>query len=181
MYEFLDKRYALALYDVAEKQGKVEEFIQDFEDVVDLLKHNEECATLISHPQISTREKKEIFIKMFKGKIDDELLSFLLILIDKGRIMYAQEKLVEMKKIQLERQNVLIAEVKTVVPMDKEDKDKLIEKLSSMYGKQVRIEEELDKGILGGILIKIGTDIIDGTLKSKLSAIRGHIIQREEE
>ena len=181
MYEFLDKRYALALYDVAEKNGKVEEFIQDFEDIVDLLKHNEECATLVSHPQISTREKKEVFTKMFKGKIDDELLSFLLILIDKGRIMYAQEKLVEMKKIQLERRNVLVAEIKTVVPMDIEDKEKLIEKLTKMYGKHIELKEELDKSILGGILIKVGTDIIDGTLRTKLSAIRSHIIQREEE
>lgn len=181
MYEFLDKRYALALYDVADRKGKVEEFIQDFEDIVDLLKHNEECATLISHPQISTREKKEIFTKMFKGKIDDELLSFLLILIDKGRIMYAEEKLVEMKKIQLERRNVLVAEVTTVVPMDEEDKQKLTEKLTKMYGKQVQLKEELDKDILGGMFIKIGTDIIDGTLRSKLGAIRSHIIQREEE
>lgn len=119
MYEFLDKRYALALYNVAEEKGKVDEFIRDFEDIVYLFKNNEECKTLISHPNISTKEKRDTFIKMFEGRIDEHLLSFLLILIDKGRIEFAEEKFKEMKKIYLKRHNALTAEVRTAIPLDK--------------------------------------------------------------
>ena len=83
MYEYLDKRYALALYQVAEEKGKVEEYLNDLREICDLIDNNKDFYEVIKHPQISTRKKKQTFINIFKGKIDEELLSFLLILIEK--------------------------------------------------------------------------------------------------
>ena len=74
MYEYLDRRYALALYEVAEERGKVEEFLNDLRTVCDLIDNNKEFYEVIKHPQISTKKKKEIFTNIFKGKIYDELL-----------------------------------------------------------------------------------------------------------
>lgn len=179
MYEFLDKRYALALYNVAEEKGKVDEFLKDFEDIVDLFKNHEECKTLISHPDISTKEKRDIFIKMFQGKIDDHLLSFLLILVEKGRIKFAEEKLKEMKKIHLKRNNILTAEVRTVIPLEENDRKNLISELENTYGKQIILDEKIDKTLIGGVYLKVGNDVLDGTIKNKLEDIREFIRNRE--
>ena len=82
MYEYLDKRYALALYEIAEEKGKVEEFLEDLRVICDLIDNNKDFQEVIKHPQISTRKKKQTFINIFKGKIDNKLLSFLIILIE---------------------------------------------------------------------------------------------------
>ncbi|WP_373897948.1 F0F1 ATP synthase subunit delta [Haloimpatiens sp. FM7315] len=177
MYEFLDKRYALALYEVAESKGKVEEYLKDLEEIVDIIKNDSDFLQVIKHPEISISKKKKIFINVFKDKIDEELLSFLLILIEKDRILYLEEKLNEMKKIHLEKNNILLAKIKTVVPLNDEEKNKLVEKLKSMYDKDIILEEKIDKSIIGGVYVRVGDDVIDGTIKTKIKEIRRIVLK----
>ncbi len=127
---------------------------------------------VIKHPQISTSTKKKMFIKIFKGRIDEDLLSFLLILIEKDRILFTEEKLKEMEKIHLERNNTLLVEVKTVIPLKETERENLRVKLYKMYDKKIIFDEKLDKNIIGGVYIRVGDDVIDGTIKSKLEEMK---------
>lgn len=179
MYEYLDRRYALALYEVAEKANKVEEYIKDLEEIDKLIQGNKEIKDVIKHPQISSIEKKKAFINIFKGQIDEELLTFLLILIEKDRILFLKEKIVQMKKIHLERRNTLKGLVKTTVPLKEEEKLALIEKLKAKYNKEIILEEKIDPRILGGIYLRIDNDVIDGTIKSKLDELKTIITRTE--
>ena len=172
MYEYLDKRYALALYTVAEEKGKVEEYLNDLREIVSLMKDDAEFLKVIKHPEISTSRKKDMFINIFKGKIDEELLSFLLILIEKDRILFTEEKLKEMEKIHLERNNTLLVEVRTVIPLQETEKESLRMKLYNMYDKKIIFDEKLDKNIIGGVYIRVGDDVIDGTIKSRLEEMK---------
>jgi F-type H+-transporting ATPase subunit delta len=172
MYEYLDKRYALALYTVAEEKGKVEEYLGDLRDVVALMRDDLEFLKIIKHPLISTSAKKKMFIKIFKGKIDEDLLSFLLILLEKDRILFTEQKLNEMEKIHLERNNTLLVTVKTVMPLQETQRDNLRIKLQKMYDKKIVFDEKLDKNIIGGVYIRVGDDVIDGTVKNKLDEMK---------
>ncbi|MDP4143436.1 MAG: F0F1 ATP synthase subunit delta [Bacillota bacterium] len=172
MLEYLSRRYALALYRVGEEKSKVEEYLNDLKQISDLITNNSELLDAIKHPKISTSRKKEIFKNIFQGKIDDNLLSFLLVLIDKNRIIYLDEIITELEKIDLEKNNKIIAEVKTVILMDDVQKKTLISKLQGIYKKQIILREELDKSIIGGVFVKVGDDVIDGTVKSKLEEMK---------
>ncbi|AWZ49305.1 F0F1 ATP synthase subunit delta [Hathewaya limosa] len=176
MYEYLDRRYAEALYEVAEEKGKVDEYLEDLRIIVDMFKNDENFIKVIKHPRISTSRKRELFTTIFKDKIDDELLSFLLILINKGRILYLEEKLKEMEKIHLERHNTLIAEVKTAVPLTEEEKNKLVEKLEKKYDKKVLLDDSIEKKLIGGVYVRVGDDVIDGTIKHKLEELKKRIL-----
>lgn len=172
MYEYLDKRYAVALYEIAEKCGRVNEYIESLRETVDIIYNNEGILQILKHPDISTYRKKKAFTELFKGKMDDELLAFLLILISKGRILYLREKIKEIEKIHLEKNNILIAEIKTVVPLSDNQRTALVEKLESKYSKKVLLKEEIDKDIIGGILVNIGGNTIDGTIRTRLQEIK---------
>jgi len=177
MYEYLDKRYALALYEVAEEKGKVEEYLNDLREIVLLMKNDGEFLNVIKHPQISTSVKKKMFIKIFKGKIEDGLLSFLLILIDKNRILFTEGKLKEMEKIHLNRNNTLLVEVKTVIPLQDSERENLRTKLHNMYDKKILFDEKLDKNLIGGVYVRVGDDVIDGTIKNKLEEMKKLMFQ----
>ncbi|AIY84719.1 MAG: F0F1 ATP synthase subunit delta [Clostridium baratii] len=179
MYEYLDRRYALALYKVAEEKNKVDEYLQDLREICDIIDNNTELKAVIEYPQISTKQKKRIFIDIFKGKIDEELLSFLLILIEKGRILYLREKLNQFEQINLEKKNVVIAQVKSVIEMTDEQTSTLKSKLEKMYNKTVIIKHEIDKSIIGGLYVRVGNDVIDGSIKSKLDDMRALMLKRE--
>lgn len=179
MYEYLDRRYALALYEVAKEKDKVDEYINDLREICDLIENNKDFYEVVKHPQISTKNKKRTFINIFKGKIDEELLSFLLILIEKDRILYLREKLNEMEKIDLERKNILSAVVKTAVPLLESEISNLQEKLEKQYNKKIIITTEIDKSLLGGVYVRVGNDVIDGTIKSKLEEMKDIMLKRE--
>lgn len=179
MYEYLDRRYALALYQVGEKNGKVEEYLNNLREICQLIDEDRNFQEVIKHPQISTIKKKETFTNIFKGKIDDELLSFLLILIDKDRIKYLREKLNEMEKIHLQKNNTLVANIKTAVPLLEDEVKALKQKLESQYNKNIIMTTEIDKSILGGVYVRVGNDVIDGTVKSRLDEMKDIILKRE--
>lgn len=179
MYEYLDRRYALALYQVAERKGKVSEYIEDLKFIYDLIETNEEFHEVVKHPQISTKKKKTTFINIFKGKIDEELLSFLLILIEKDRILFLKEKIDELEKIVLERKNTCRGIVKTTTPLTEKQYSLLLEKLERKYNKKIILEEVIDPSILGGIYIRVEDKVIDGTVKLRMNEIRQKVLGSE--
>lgn len=179
MYEYLDRRYALALYEVAEEKGKIKEYLEDLNEICNIIYGNEEFYQLIKHPQISTTRKKETFKNLFKGKIDDELLSFLLILIEKDRILYLREKLKQMEEIYLKKNNTTFAHVKSVIPLTEEQVTRLTSKLQAKFNMKIILDQQIDKSIIGGLYVRIGDHILDDTIKSKLDEMKSIMLRKE--
>lgn len=172
MYEYLDRRYAYALYEIAEEKGRIEEYIGELRMVCDLIENNKDFIEVIKHPQISTKEKKDTFINIFKGSINEDLLTFLLILIEKDRILYLREKIKEFEKIILEKNDIVTGIVKTTTHLNQEQYDLLIKNLEKKYNKIVLLTEIIDSKVIGGIYVKINDEVIDGTIKLKLDKMK---------
>lgn len=179
MYEFLKRRYALALYDVAAEKNNVDECISEVEDFAKLLGKNNELAKIVKEPQISTTKKIIIFRKIFKGKISEDVLSFLELLLVKGRMLEIDGIVSQLQAIKLEKNNILVAYVKTVIPMDDSERKSLKGKLEKIYNKHILIKEEIDKGIIGGVFVRVGDDAIDGTVKNRLEEMKRLMLKRE--
>lgn len=179
MHEYLDRRYALALYEIAEEKGKVNEYLDTIKEIIELINGNTEFLEIIRHPNLSTSKKKEMFTSIFRGKVDEEILAFLLILIEKGRILELDKILEEMNKVNLERTSTLIARVKTVVPLLEDERTALINKLQLKFNKKIIMEEEIDPSIIGGVFVQVGNNIIDGTIKGKFDTIRKMTLKTE--
>lgn len=179
MYEYLDRRYALALYEIAEKNNKVDEYLQDLRDICDLFDSNEDFYQVIKHPKVNTAKKKQLFNDLFKGKIDEELLAFLIVLIEKGRVLYLREKLNQMVDIDLERRNTIRGLVKTAVPLLDEELERLKNIFEKKYDKTILFDTKIDKSLLGGVYVKVGNDIIDGTIKSKIEEMKELMLKKE--
>jgi F-type H+-transporting ATPase subunit delta len=179
MHEYLNRRYALAIYEVAEGKGKVESYLSQLRELVSVINSNEEFLLVIKHPQISTSKKKEIFTNTFKDAIDKDLIAFLLLLVEKHRILFLSGILEEIEKIHLDRSNTLLANIKTVVPLKIDEKANLISKLEGMYKMTIILNEEIDSSIIGGVYVRVGNDVIDGTIKSKFEEMRKLMLNRE--
>lgn len=172
MYEFLAKRYALALYELGEEKNKVDEYINEFREITALVSGNEEIQQILNHPKISIAKKKQIFSDLFTGKITVDLLSLLFLLIEKDRIGDISEILRQLELINLQKNNTVEALVKTVIPLLEEEKNTLVLNLKSKYRKEIVLVEEIDRSIIGGVYLKVGDDVIDGTVKNKLQSLQ---------
>lgn len=172
MYEYLDRRYAVALYKIASAKNKVEEYITDLKQINDLIKTNNDLNQVISNPKISTTKKKEVFTSIFKDKIDLELFSFIIILIEKKRIDELTGIILQIETVDLDNHNQVIAKVKTVIPLNDNERTSLIDKLQTKYNKSIILEEVIDKSIIGGVYVRVGDDVIDGTIKNKIEEMK---------
>lgn len=179
MYEYLDRRYALALYKVAEEKGKVDQFLDELKNIVELIDKDADLQMLIHHPSVSTQNKKKLFENIFGGKVEADVLSFLKLLLEKGRILEVASMLKQMEIIYLEKHNTAIAEIKTVVPLLENEKTELVSNLQKRFNKTIILKEELDSSILGGIFVKIDNEVIDGTVKSKIEEMKKIMLKRE--
>lgn len=179
MYEYLNRRYALALYKIGEEKGKVEEYLEQLKQVVSIIEENPAFVEIIKDPEISTLEKKNMFTDVFKDKIDDDVFSFLLILIEKGRINDIRGKLREMENIYLEKHDTVVAKVKTVIPLTDDETKTLKDKLEKKFNKKVLIKSELDPSIIGGVYINVDNQVMDGTIKSKLSEMKKIMLRKD--
>jgi F-type H+-transporting ATPase subunit delta len=179
MHEYLDRRYALALYEIAEKKNKVDEYIRDLREICDIFDENKDFYAVIKHPTINTTKKKQLFTDLFKGKIDEELLSFMIILIEKGRILQLRGKLNQMENIDLERKNTVRGVVKTVIPLLDEELKQLKDIFEKKYEKTILFDTQIDKSLLGGVYVKVGNEVIDGTIKSKIEEMKDLMLKKE--
>lgn len=179
MYEYLDRRYALALYKVAEEKGKVDQFLDELKNIVELIDKDADFQMLIHHPSVSTQNKKKLFENIFEGKVEADVLSFLKLLLEKGRILEVGSMLKQMEIIYLEKHNTAIAEIKTVVPLLENEKTELVSNLQKKFNKTIILKEELDSSILGGIYVRIDNEVIDGTVKSNIEEMKKIMLKRE--
>lgn len=179
MHEYLEKRYALALYEIAEKKNNVDEYLRDLTEICNIFDENKDFYEVLKHPVINTTKKKQLFTDLFKGKIDDELLSFMIILIDKGRILQLKDILNQMENIDLERRNTIRGLVKTVVPLLDDELKQLKDIFEKKYEKTILFDTKVDKSLLGGVYVKVGNDVIDGTLKSKIEEMKDLMLKKE--
>jgi len=179
MYEYLDRRYALALYKVAEEKGKVDQFLDELKNIVELIDKDADFQMLIHHPSVSTQNKKKLFENVFEGKVEADVLSFLKLLLEKGRILEIGSMLKQMEIIYLEKHNTAIAEIKTVVPLLENEKTELVSNLQKKFNKTIILKEELDSSILGGIYVRIDNEVIDGTVKSNIEEMKKIMLKRE--
>ncbi|HHD2768585.1 TPA: ATP synthase F1 subunit delta, partial [Clostridium perfringens] len=79
----------------------------------------------------------------------------------------------------LERNNTLLAEVKSVVQLTEDEVKRLVEKLENKYSKKILLKQEIDKSIIGGLFVRVGDDVIDGTVKSRLDDMKLIMLKRE--
>lgn len=169
----VSSRYTEALFNIAKEKNFVTKIQDDLKLVSDTFLDNADLSKFFFNPIISVDDKKDIIEKLFKNNIDNVSFSFINILLDKKR----ESNIFEIKELYDKLVNNLfskvVAEIYTAVDINdsKETVDNLKSTLSSYLEKEVEIKTFVDESILGGVLIKIGDRIIDGTVKTQLDNI----------
>lgn len=171
MAELVSRRYAEALFEAAIDLNKLDDFKEEIIAISNVFENENKMKTIFEHPKLSKDEKKDIVNSLFKGRASLEILNFLYILIDKRRENFLNH--IKDNYIQLynEKKQILEGTVTTVVPMKKEEIDRLQKELSNKTGKSVTLINKIEKEILGGVLIRLEDKVIDSSIKGQLENI----------
>lgn len=171
MAELVSKRYALALFEAGNEMEKIDIFKDELNFLKDIFTNEDKLMEILSHPRISKKEKKSLVDKLFKEKLSQEMINFLYVLIDKRRESSILDIEKEYENLFNKHKNIVKVVAKTAVPMEDSSQKKLINVLSEKLQKKIELTNEIDKSIMGGVLLKIENKLIDGSLKGQLESI----------
>jgi F-type H+-transporting ATPase subunit delta len=177
MAQLVRETYAQALFEAAVEQDVLQSTFNDYRDVIAIFKSEPEFFELYKTPKIDKEEKKQILESVFGQHIQKELLNFLKVLVDKRRTFYVSDIFDAFDTKYREHLKMRTAIVKTVTPMTSEQMDLLAKKLSEQTGLKVHVENILDESIMGGMLIQMGDQVLDSTLKRKLGNLKETLSQ----
>lgn len=165
------KEYAQAVFDTAMEKGELDTWRADLNTIAATVREPALAGTLRS-ASIPISQKMEA-VGSRLAKISPQALNFVRLLIEQDRVGMIDQILSEYEDL-LDAQylGVEYVEVTTAIPLDEEQKERIIHRLAEMRNKQIRLSTQLDPTILGGMIIRIGDRVIDGSIRSKLSELR---------
>lgn len=166
------KEYAAALFMLALEEEAQDEYLSQLCLVEDMLLENPAYSELLSSPAIGITERLSALDAAFSSTLSENVMSFLRLLCENGRMGGFFECVHEYKRLLMEHKKASVARVTSALPLTQEECEKLRLKLEDISGHSVRIESIQDKSIIGGLVIEIDGKVIDGSVRGKLADVK---------
>lgn len=176
MAELVAKRYAVAFYRLAMEENKLEDWYKELAVITESFYGEEDFMTILTSPRMNRNDKKNLVNTVLEGKASDSVLNLIYLLVDKDRFRLLDEIFAEIEILYLEEKNIVHAKVYSVVALGEDRLEELKVTLENQLKKQIVIENEIDKSLVGGILLKIGDKIIDGSIKRRLELLKDELL-----
>ena len=167
----VSKRYALAIYDFATENDEVFEVFEVLNLLLEHIKNDEDFKKFLKYPVIDKEEKKKLINHIYSD-VNKQSLKILDYLVDKDRLLHIKEIYEEYSKIYYEKHKKLIVTAIFPKELTEAQKEKLTENLKKLKGKDVVIHYRIDEKLIGGGLIRINDEVIEGSIKTQLNSIK---------
>ena len=169
MAKIISKAYGDALFELAVEKNELDSIAEQVNLLMNAFAENPELIKLLSHPKINKEEKINVIETIFKGRMSDDIVGFLVIIVEKDRgseiadiLNLFQAKVREYKKIG-------VALVTSAIELSTEQKQKVEQKLLQQTDyESFEVEYKVDDSLIGGMIIRIGDRVVDSSIRSKL-------------
>jgi len=165
------KRYAKALFQLAQEQGLVAEVENKLSLIVGSIENDATIRAFLSAPNIALAAKIGALKAGFDDKASSIVLNTVSLLIERGREGEIASVLAAYLKVSGEALGRADAFVTSSKPLTEDEKKKLADKFSALLGKSVRVTNAVNPELLGGVTVRIGDTLYDGSLKGKLDRL----------
>jgi len=177
--------YAQALFELAQADGRLESIARELGEIDELINEHPDVAALFAHQTIDTARRGQTLRRLFEGRVDDLIMRFLLLLNDKGRLdQIAAIRSALERRLKTARGEVDV-EVTAASPLTPEQLRAVGERISGMIGQRAVVHLRMDAALIGGLRIRIGDRLIDGSVATQLRRlarelrVKGHDAVRQ--
>ena len=170
-------RYSLALYELSSEKNLLKEVDENSSAFLNLIINNREFKNFIKDPTVSQEVVINIIDKI-STKFNLQILfkNFLHFLIIKKRFFYIEQILKSFNEICSEKKGELKAEIKSAKELSRDEINKITEELSSNFKSKIKLNYNYDKTLIGGLVVQVGSIMIDTSIKSKLQKIENKMV-----
>jgi len=169
------KRYAKALFAVAKEKSMIERVEEELRAIVEAVGENPDFQNLLLHPNIEAKTKLGMMSAILEGKVSDPVWGMLKLLIERGRESILTSLYNDFIDIADEALGQANATVYTPFALNEKEEREIAEGFGRLTGKKIRIETVIDPSLLGGIKVRIGDRLYDGSLAGKLARLQKNL------
>jgi len=166
------RRYALAFFSIAQERQAIDQLEGELGLIIETTKTNPELSRVMSHQFITSREKTRFVEQVFSGKVSPITMNLLKVILEKRRESYLADILKEFSVYASEARNIIDVEAKAATAMPETLITELKNKLEKTTSKQVRLKVSVDPALIGGLVVKIGDKVIDGSISRRLDTLK---------
>ncbi|HXM38414.1 MAG TPA: ATP synthase F1 subunit delta [Gemmatimonadales bacterium] len=167
------RNYAEALFAASPKFGEL------IDAVAGAIKADERIATVLESPRVSKAAKSQILERALKGEAPPEFVRFLQAVVRRGRQGLLGEIAQEYQVLLDEQLNRVHAGVTLSAEPDAKTEKQIVERLTKALGREVRAHFRADPRILGGVVVRVGDRILDGSVRRRLTALQRKMLTGE--
>jgi F-type H+-transporting ATPase subunit delta len=174
----LTRNYAEALLNAGGDQ--VNAVLEELESLqADVFQVHPRFASILSSPSVSIADKDRIVVDAFEGRALPTVVNFLRVLNRHGRLGMLSSVTKQARATLDRRQNRKPVTVRSAVPLDDGQKEAVLARLASMIHATPVITLEVDPSLIGGLVVQVGDDVYDASVRTRLERIRGRLIERK--
>ena len=172
------ERYSLALYELSNESNLLDVVEQHSLAIINLINSCKDFNNLIKDPTV-TRDSLNQVIKKVTDHFSFEVLfkNFLSFLISKRRFFYVQKILKNFNEICSEKKGEIKAEIKSAKNLTQDEINKITQELSSNFKSEIKLNYTHDQSLIGGLVVQIGSTMIDTSIKKKLQQLETRMIE----
>ena len=166
----------MALFAASHKRGMLDAVDADLESLQGLVHDNHAVLNFLGAPDVSLEKKRAFVGAVLGGRVGPLVLEFVDLLLAKGRLAFLNPAMAHFREMALEARGVVRVQATTAVHMGETERTALVDKLQTLTGKTVQMTASVDPKILGGVVVKIGGRILDGSVKTRLHDLRESLL-----
>ena len=164
------RRYSQAVFEIALERKELDRWQSDLKKIA-ILAEDAAFIAFLESPKFHFNDKTRLLSERLDG-INPLALNLACLLVARGRLSMVGDIAEGYQRLLDSYHGIEQAEITTAVPVDEEDKLRLEEHLGTMVGKKVVLKPEVDSSLIGGIVARIGGKLLDGSTRSKLTALK---------
>lgn len=164
--------YAQALFAVAEAEGQLDQVEDELYRFGKIVESRADLRDALTDPGLPADRKKAVVEELLGGKANPQTVGLLEFLIDRGRARDLPKIIDAVAEVAAERRRKQLAEVRTAVPLDAAQRERLAAALSRATGREVELKAIVDDAVIGGVVATVGDQVFDGSIRRKLERAR---------
>ena len=172
------ERYSLALYELASEKNVLSQVEDQSSSILNLILSSKEFSNLIKDPT----NNKDDLLKVINSisdnnKFETLLRNFLSFLINNRRFFYVEKILKSFIEICSQKRGELKAELKSAKELSNDEISKITDELTKNFSSKIRLNYKYDESLIGGLVVKVGSTMVDTSIKNKLQSIENRMIE----
>ena len=168
------RRYAEAAFEIGRSDGTLDAWERDMATIAATMRHPE-LRSLLQHPAVPFADKERVLRRVMGRGVASAPINLILLMVRRGRPGAIDPMIERFAELLRRHRGIALADVRSALPLGDEQRAEVVERLRALTDGEVEIHETVDPDLIGGIAVRIGDQLYDASVRSRLERLRARL------